>query len=83
MGRTFPSVRQGVNGTAERWARCIRSLKIEDAPYGGEFVRIATWQSGEAFVACDDTFEVEVFPALAGILKIQDRPGGQEDHVDP
>ena len=30
MGRTFPSVRQGVNSTADRWARSARALKKED-----------------------------------------------------
>jgi len=73
MGRTFPSVRQGVNSTADRWARSARALKKEDQQYGEQLVNLAKTHSSEAFVACDDPLEAVVFSALVEILKRQDQ----------
>jgi hypothetical protein len=83
MGRTFPSVRQGVNSTADRWARSTRALKKEDQKYGEQLVDLAKTHSSEAFVACDDPLEGVVFSALVEILKRQDLHEAREkDRVD-
>jgi hypothetical protein len=84
MGRTFPSVRQGVNSTADRWARSARALKKEDQKYGERLVELAKTHSSEAFIACDDPLEAVVFSALVEILKRQDRLETQVNgRVDP
>jgi len=84
MGRTFPSVRQGVNSTADRWARSARALKKEDREYGERLVEMAKTHSSEAFVACDDPLEAVVFSALIEIIRRQDRLESQvKDRVDP
>lgn len=83
MGRTFPSIRQGVNSTADRWARSARALKKEDRKYGERLVRFAKTHSSEAFVACDDPLEATMFSVLVEILKSQDCPEpGEQDRVD-
>ena len=84
MGRTFPSVRQGVNSTADRWARSTRALKKEDQKYGERLVELAKTHSSEAFVACNDPLEAVVFSALVEIIKRQDRLETQVNgSVDP
>ncbi len=84
MGRTFPSVRQGVNSTADRWARSARALKKEDRQYGERLVELAKTHSSEAFVACDDPLEAVVFSALVEILRRQDTlEADMRKHVDP
>lgn len=84
MGRTFPSVRQGVNSTADRWARSARALRKEDQKYGKRLVELAKQHSSEAFVACDDPLEAVVFSALVEVLKRQDQLEEQVNgHVDP
>ena len=83
MGRTFPSVRQGVMSTADRWARSARALKKEDRQYGELLVELAKVHSSEAFVACDDPLEAVVFSALVEIIRRQDRLETQvTDRVD-
>jgi hypothetical protein len=72
MGRTFPSIREGVNSTAVRWARSARALKSEDQIYSEELVRIVKKHSSEAFIACNDPLEAVVFSALIEIIKRQD-----------
>ena len=72
MGRTFPSVRQGVNSTADRWHCSARALKREDQKYGERLAELAKQHSSEAFVACDDPLEAVVFSVLVEILKQQD-----------
>ncbi|MGB8308298.1 MAG: hypothetical protein WCE65_00525 [Methanoregula sp.] len=64
MGRTFSSIRLGVNNMADRWARSARALKKEDRKYGKRLVELAKTHSSEAFVACDDPLEAVVFSAL-------------------
>jgi len=84
MGRTFPSVRQGVNSTADRWARSARALRKEDQRYGELLVEMAKTHSSEAFVACDDPLEGVVFSALVEILRRQDKLEADfKKHVDP
>ena len=83
-GRSFQSVRMGVNSTADRWARAARALKKEDKPYGERLARLAKMHSSEAFYGCDDGLESAVFSVLVEMLKRQDQAGshGKED-VDP
>lgn len=41
MGRSFESVRQGVNRITDRWARSSRFLRKEDLQYGEKLVKLA------------------------------------------
>jgi hypothetical protein len=75
MGRSFISVRQGVNQIADRWARLSRSLREEDQKYGEKLAKLAKMHSSEAFIACADPLEVAVFSILIEILKHQENPG--------
>jgi hypothetical protein len=67
-GRSFESVRQGVKGPVDRWARATRALKKEDLTYGERIVALARLHSSEAFYGCDDPLEAAVFSVLIGIL---------------
>jgi hypothetical protein len=70
MGRTFPSVRQGVNSTADLWApRSARWLKREDKQYGEQLAKLAKMHSSEAFDACNDPLEAIVFSVVVEIIK--------------
>jgi hypothetical protein len=82
MGRTFGSVRQGVNEIADRWARSSRSLRIEDRIYGEKLVKLAKMHSSEAFIACDDPLEAAVFSVLVEIIKHQENRGCSSDLPD-
>jgi hypothetical protein len=83
MGRTFPSIRLGVNSTADRWARSARALRREDQRYGERLAELAKMHSSEAFVGCDDPLEAVVFSVLVEILKRQDLLETQvNDRVD-
>ena len=72
MGRSFESVRQGVKRIADCWARSSRALKKEDQQYGEKLGELAKKHSSEAFIACVDPLEAEVFSALVETLKRQD-----------
>jgi hypothetical protein len=69
MGRSFESVRQGVQRVADRWARSSRALKKEDQQYGEKLVQMAKKHSSEVFVGCNDPLEAAVFSALVEMLK--------------
>ncbi len=84
MGRSFESVRMGVNRIADRWARSARALKKEDRIYGERVAELAKMHASEAFVACDDPLEAAVFSVLVEMLRRQDQPGPETtDDVDP
>ena len=84
MGRSFESVRMGVNRIADRWARSTRALKREDQKYGERLVELAKMHASEAFVACDDPLEAAVFSVLIEILKRQDKLESETmNNVDP
>ncbi len=72
MGRSFASVRQGVKGPLERWARTVRELGEEDKPFGERVVALARLHSSEAFYGCDEPLEVAILSGLIGILKSQE-----------
>lgn len=84
MGRSFESVRQGVNSIADRWARSGRALKREDQEYAKIIAELAKKHSSEAFVGCNDPLEAAVFSVLVELLKRQDvaEPARGPD-VDP
>ena len=73
MGRSFESVRQGMNAIADRWARSSRALKKEDQQYGKNLVDLAKMHSNEAFIACDDPLEAVVFSVLVETIKRQEK----------
>ena len=74
MGRSFASVRQGVKGPLDRWARTVRELREEDQPFGESVVALARLHSSEAFYGCDEPLEAAVFSGLMAIL-IQQEEG--------
>jgi hypothetical protein len=82
MGRTFVSVRQGVNEIADRWARSSRSLRIEDQKYGEKLAKLAKMHSSEAFIACNDPLEAALFSVLIEIIKHQENPGYSSEIPD-
>jgi hypothetical protein len=82
MGRSFGSVRQGVNEIADRWARLSRSLRIDDQKYGEKLAKLAKMHSSEAVIACDDPLEAAVFSVLIEIIKDQESPGCSSEIPD-
>jgi hypothetical protein len=85
MGRSFVSIRQGVNGMTGRWARFLRALGTEDRPHAEQLVTSAKKHSSEAFYGCDDPLEAAVFSALVEIARRQaELPrDGERPDVDP
>ena len=73
MGRSFESIRQGVQRIADHWSRSSRALRKEDQRYGEEIVKLVKMHSSEAFIACDDPLEAAVFSTLVETLKRQDK----------
>jgi len=82
MGRTFGSVRQGVNQIADRWARLSRFLREEDQKYGKKLAKLAKMHSSEAFIACADPLEAVVFSVLIEIIKNQENRGCLSEITD-
>jgi hypothetical protein len=69
MGRSFLSVRQGINILAERWARVSRTLPRDDKAYGREIANLAKTHASEAFMGCDFPLEGAVFSAMVEMGK--------------
>jgi hypothetical protein len=69
MGRSFESVRIGVQEISARWARAGRALKKEDQIYAQELAKMVKKHSSESFYALDDPLEAAVFSALIEIMK--------------
>ena len=82
MGRSFLSVRQGVNEIADRWTRSSRSLRKEDQNYGEKLAKLAKMHSSEAFIACDDPLEAALFSVLIEIIRHQENPGCSSEILD-
>jgi hypothetical protein len=57
MGRSYQSVRQGVNSIAGRWERASKKYR-----YGKRVVQAARRYPGEGFVGCNDPLESVLFP---------------------
>jgi hypothetical protein len=68
MGRSFQSVRQGVNSIADRWERAAKKY-----PCGKRVVEIAKKYSSEGFMGCNDPLESVIFSAAMEILKCEDK----------
>ncbi|MEI7650115.1 MAG: hypothetical protein WCJ47_10470 [Methanomicrobiales archaeon] len=82
MGRSFESVRQGVKGPIDRWARAARALRKEDQPYGERLVALAKLHSSEAFYGCDDPLEAVVFSVLVEMSRQQDGEARERDRKE-
>ena len=83
MGRSFDSLRMGVNALSARWARASRALKKEDQAYAKELADMAKKHSSEAFYALNDPLEAAVFSVLIELLKEREiRRGIREEAQD-
>jgi hypothetical protein len=71
MGRSFISVRQGVNEIAGRWERAAKKYR-----YGKRVVRIAKMYSSEGFMGCNDPLESVLFSSMVELRK---EPGDLPD----
>jgi hypothetical protein len=69
MGRSFESVRMGVNEVSARWTRAGRALKKEDQAHALRLAEMAKKHSSEAFYALDDPLEAVIFSVLIEIMK--------------
>lgn len=65
MGRSFQSVRLGVNCIADRWERASKKYKC-----GKRVVQIAKKYSSEGFVGCNDPLESVLFSAMMEVGKL-------------
>jgi hypothetical protein len=75
MGRSFQSVRMGVNDIAGRWERAARVMRYDDAAYADRVVAMAKTYASEAFYAFDDPLEAAVFSVLICMYR-EHEPGG-------
>ena len=64
MGRSFQSVRQGVNSIADRWERAAKRY-----PCGKRVVQIAKNYSSEGFMGCNDPLESVLFSICVEMQK--------------
>lgn len=64
MGRSFLSVRQGVNHIGDRWERSAKKWKR-----GKEMARLAKKYASESFMGCNDPLEGALFSAMVELLK--------------
>ena len=78
MGRSFLSVRMGVNEVAARWKRASRTLREDDAGLAEGLVRYAKQFSSEAFYAFDDPLEAALFSAAISLVRDWERTRVQE-----
>ena len=78
MGKSYESVRQGVNSIANRWVRSTRALKKEDQQYGERFVKLAKMHSSGSYFGCDDPLEAVIFSVLTEMIKHQENQGGSK-----
>lgn len=69
MGRSFQSVRQGVNNIANRWERASKKYKC-----GKRVVEIAKKYSSEGFMGCNDPLESVLFSAFVELQKERKNP---------
>jgi hypothetical protein len=86
MGRSFVSIRQGVKGLTERWARIPPALRPGDRAPAEHLVAAAKKHSSEAFYGCDDPLEATIFSALVEIARTREemsRDAEEVPGVDP
>lgn len=80
MGRSFQSVRMGVNNIASRWERAARVMRCNDEVYANKVVAMAKTYASEAFYAFDDPLEAAMFSVL---ICMQREYGPDRGHGDP
>ena len=80
MGRSFQSVRMGVNDIARRWERAARTMRCDDAVCADKVVAMAKTYASEAFYAFDDPLEAAIFSVLICMCREYEPDGG---HVVP
>ena len=73
MGRSFKSVRMGMNEVSARWPKASKALKKEDQVYGQKVAEIARKHFSEAFYALDDPLEAAVFSVLVEMMRGMDK----------
>lgn len=79
MGRTFLSVRQGVNEIASRWERTSKKYKCDK-----RVVEIAKKYSSEGFMGCNDPLESVLFSSVVELQKLWSNPDiSTEIHKKP
>ena len=69
MGRSFESVRMGVNATAERWMRARKGLREEDRECAERLAAMAKRHASACFYNFDDPIEAAIFSVLIEIAK--------------
>ena len=79
MGRSFESVRMGVQEVSARWARAGRALKKEDQSCAEKLAQMAKIHSSEAFYALDDPLEAAIFSVLIEFMKEREVRERDED----
>jgi hypothetical protein len=67
MGRSFQSVRMGVQDIAGRWERAARAMQGKDAACAKKVVIMAKKYASEAFYAFDDPLEAALFSVLISL----------------
>jgi len=83
MGRSIASIRQEVNGMAERWEHAVRLAGEGDRPHGLRLAGFAKFHASDAFYGCDDPVEAAVFSALVELLKAAGSGNGGESGGRP
>jgi hypothetical protein len=94
MGRSFQSIRMGVNDIAGRWGCTARAMRCDDAACADKVVAMAKTYASEAFYAFDDPLEAAIFSVLicmsrdfepdSGLFVSGDVPASSEHHLcDP
>ncbi|MDD1681239.1 MAG: hypothetical protein LUQ35_06495 [Methanoregula sp.] len=81
MGRSFLSVRQGVNLIGDRWERSAKKWKR-----GKEMAGLAKKYASESFMGCNDPLEGALFSAMVELLKRgpeQEIQGRQDGRLTP
>jgi hypothetical protein len=73
MGRSFTSVRMGVNAIADRWMMEAVYAGGDDAFRLRTLATMAKRHSSEAFYAFDDPLEAAFYSVLIELLKEQER----------
>jgi hypothetical protein len=69
MGRSYESVRMGVNATAERWMRARKFLREGDRRYAERLAAMAKKHASACFYNFDDPVEAAIFSALLELAK--------------
>ena len=81
MGRSFQSVRMGVNDIAGRWGRAARAMRCEDAVYADRVAAMAKTYASEAFYTFDDPLEAAIFSVLLCMCREYETNWTDDGHV--